>query len=180
MKALHKLTHLFQRIFNPLLEWTVITLVIILVLDVTWGVVSRFVIKSPSRWTEELARYVLMWVVLFGTAVAFHRREHLGFDYVAKQIDPSARKLLGIVAELITIAFASLVMIYGGYVLVSETLTANQVTPALGLRMGHIYLAVPMSGIFIVIFCLDHLFELLLQDEASSTDTPLTANSQSE
>lgn len=166
MSGLHRLLQSIQRVLTPLLEWTVITLVVVLVLDVLWGVFTRFVMQSPSRWTEEVARLLLIWVSLLGAAVAFQRREHLGFDYVVKQLDPAAQRLLALVAQCVVIAFTLAVLVYGGYVLVSETLEANQVTPALGIRMGHVYLALPLSGFFIVLYCFDQLLELALAEPA--------------
>ncbi|NIX00358.1 MAG: TRAP transporter small permease subunit, partial [Phycisphaerae bacterium] len=52
----------------------------VLVIDVTWQVITRFVLKNPSSWTEELATYLLIWVGLLGAAVALHRGAHLGID----------------------------------------------------------------------------------------------------
>jgi TRAP-type C4-dicarboxylate transport system permease small subunit len=145
-----------------LLEWIVILVVAALVLDVLWGVFSRFVMRSPSRWTEELATILLIWVSLLGAAVAFGRNEHLGIDYLVKKFDPSARRLMAIVVQGIVAVFAGAVLVYGGYVLVSETLRAGQVTSALGIRQGHVYLAVPISGAFILLFGLERIVELIL------------------
>jgi TRAP-type C4-dicarboxylate transport system permease small subunit len=142
------------------LEWVVIVLVACLVLDVLWGVCSRFVLQAPSRWTEEVATTLLIWVSLLGAAVAFSRKEHLGVDYLMNRFDPAARRLMAIVGQLLIIFFAAAVMIYGGYVLVSETLKAGQVTPALGIRMGYVYVAVPVSGVFITLFGLERIVEL--------------------
>jgi TRAP-type C4-dicarboxylate transport system permease small subunit len=144
-----------------LLEQAVILAVAALVLDVLWGVCTRFVLGSPSRWTEEVATFLLIWVALLGAAVAFGRREHLGLDYFVKKLDPSAQLLMSMVGQIIVIAFATSAMTYGGYVLVTETLQSGQVTPALGIKMGYVYLAVPISGVFIVLFCLEQIAELL-------------------
>jgi TRAP-type C4-dicarboxylate transport system permease small subunit len=143
-----------------LLEWIVIAVVAALVLDVLWGVFSRFVLRAPSRWTEEVATTLLIWVSLLGAAVAFGRNEHLGIDYVVKKFDPSARRLMAIVVQLLVALFAGAVMVFGGYILVSETLGAGQLLPALGIRSGHVYLAVPISGAFILLFCLERIVEL--------------------
>lgn len=153
-----------------LLEWIVIIVVAALVLDVLWGVCSRFVLRSPSRWTEEVATILLIWVSLLGAAVAFGRNEHLGIDYLVNKFDPSARRLMAIIAQLLVAVFAGAVMVYGGYVLVSETLRAGQLSPSLGIRVGHVYLAVPVSGTFILLFCLERILELLSgrADEADS------------
>jgi len=137
-----------------LLEWIVILVVAALVLDVLWGVGSRFVLRSPSRWTEEVATMLLIWVSLLGAAVAFGRKEHLGVDFVVKKVDPAARRLTAVIVQMIVVACAATAMVYGGYVLVAETLHAGQLSPALGIRIGHVYLAVQVSGVFIILFSL--------------------------
>jgi TRAP-type C4-dicarboxylate transport system permease small subunit len=143
-----------------LLEWIVIVVMAALVLDVLWGVCSRFVLRAPSRWTEEVATILLIWVSLLGAAVAFGRQEHLGIDYLIQKLDPSARRGMAVLAQILVGLFAGAVMVYGGYVLVSETLRAGQLLPALGLRYGHVYLAMPVSGVFILLFCLERILEL--------------------
>ena len=81
----------FKRVLDVLLETLVILVVMVLVIDVLWGVFTRFVLDSPSRWTEEIARLLLIWVALLGAAVAYGRREHLGFDYLVEQLDQGAQ-----------------------------------------------------------------------------------------
>lgn len=153
-----------RRILDRLLESVVIAAVMALVAVVLWGVVTRFLLDSPSRWTEEVAKFLLMWVALLGAPVAHGRREHLGFDYLASKLHPDARRWMEVAAEMVVIAFASVVMIFGGYLLMAETLAVNQVTPALGMKMGHVYAVVPISGFFIVFYSLDHLFQLVSND----------------
>lgn len=143
-----------------LLEQCVVLIVAALVLDVLWGVFSRFILGAPSRWTEEVATFLLIWVAFLGAAVAFSREEHLGLDYFVKKLDHEAQWLLALIVQCLVIAFTTAVMIFGGYILVSETLQAGQVTPALGLRMGYVYLAVPLSGLFINLFSLERILEL--------------------
>lgn len=147
------------------LEWIVIFAVAALAAAVLWQVLTRFLSDhvefiEPSRWTEEFARLLLIWVSLLGAAVAFRRREHLGVDYFVSKLEPDARRLMEVIVELVVVAFAAVAMVYGGYVLVTETLAASQLTPAMGLKMGYVYLAVPISGLFIIAFSLQHLAEL--------------------
>ena len=145
-----------------LLERLVILTVAILVLDVLWGIFSR-VLGSPSRWTEELATYLLVWVALLGAAVAFDRQEHLGVDYFVKKLDAQSQRLLAIVGQLVVLGFATAAMVYGGFVLVLDTLDSGQLTPALQIKMGYVYLAVLISGVFTVLSCLERIGELLLR-----------------
>ncbi|MBX3426864.1 MAG: TRAP transporter small permease [Pirellulales bacterium] len=154
------------RLAERILEGAVVVAVAVLVLVVLWGVAARYCLSDPSRWTEEAARLLLMWVAMLGAAVAYSRGEHLGFDYVASRLDPGAGRALGVVVELTVIAFAAAAMVYGGYVLTAETLGTGQLTPALQLPMGYVYLAAPISGVFFVLFGLVKIRQRLMPDAA--------------
>lgn len=160
-----------KRAVKWLLEQTVIVAVAILVLDVLWGVLTRFLINSPSRWTEEVATFMLIWVSLLGAAVAFDRQEHLGVDYFVKKLDLTSQLILKVVVQIVVFTFVGAAMVYGGYVLVSETLKSGQLTPALEIKMGYVYLAVPVSGMFIMLSCLERIVEVLAGQELATEDT---------
>jgi TRAP-type C4-dicarboxylate transport system permease small subunit len=162
----------FKQLLTRLLELTVILIMAALVFDVLWGVFSRFVLAEPSRWTEELATFLLTWVALLGAAVGFSRQQHLGVDVVVNQLDPDAQRLVASIVQCLILVFTTAVMLWGGYVLVSETLSSGQTTPALGLRMGYVYLAVPISGLFIALFSLEQLIEVW-------RSAPISADSES-
>lgn len=155
------LLYLPKVLITRVLEYVVIVLVAVLVLDVLWGVFARFVLASPSEWTEQVAKNALMWVAMLGAAPAFSRHEHLGIDYFTGKLDPLAQRLLGIASCCVVISFASAVMVYGGWVLVSETLVAGQLDPALQVPVGYLYAAVPISGVAIVIISLQQMGELI-------------------
>lgn len=140
------------------LEIFVIGLFGSLVVCVLWGVVSRYVPGiRPSSWTEELAIYLLVWVSLLGAALAFRANGHLGVDYFVGKLDPSARRAAFYVAELAVLIFAAFALCHGGWKLVSQTLAANQITPVLQWRVGYLYSAVPLSGLFICAFTIEHM-----------------------
>ena len=147
----------FLAVLVRVLEWLTIAIFAALVLDVLWGVVSRYVLGSQSRWTEELAIYLLVWVSLLGATLAFRERAHLGVDYFVGKLDPAARRLAAIIAEIAVILFAGFGLVFGGYMLMSETLRSGQLTPAMGWRIGYFYSVVPLSGLFIVAFSVENL-----------------------
>ncbi len=144
------------------LEIGVMVVMALLVLDVLWGVVSRFILGEQSRFTEEVATYLLIWVSLLGASVAFSTGSHLGVDYFVNRLHPDTKPLVRVVINLLVAFFAGSVMCYGGYILVSRTLTAGQASPAVGIEMGYVYLAVPISGFFILIFCAENIAEALM------------------
>ena len=131
-----------------------------LVLDVLWGVISRYWPGiPPSDWTEELGIYLLVWVSLLGSALTYRERGHLGVDFFVMHFDSGAQRLAAGVVELCVLVFAVFVLIYGGYRLVSDTLAAGQLTPVLQWKAGYLYAGVPISGLFFAAFAIEHLLD---------------------
>lgn len=143
------------------LEWVTIILFAALVLDVLWGVVSRYVPGiRPCDWSEELAVHLLVWVSLFGAAITYRGYGHLGVDYLVVKLDPTAQRLVAVVIELAVMFFAGFALVYGGWRLVADTLAANQLTPVLQWKIGYLYSIVPLSGLFMGAFAIEHLIKL--------------------
>lgn len=143
------------------LEWFTITLFAALVLDVLWGVISRYVPGiRPSDWTEELAVYLLVWVSLLGAALTYRGYGHLGVDYFVAKLEASAQRLVAIIIEMATLIFAGFALCYGGWRLVIDNLDANQLTPVLQWKTGYLYCAVPLSGLFFCAFAIEHLIKV--------------------
>ena len=156
-----------------LLELLTIALFAALVLDVLWGVVSRYWPGiPPSDWTEELGIYLMVWVSLLGSALTYREHGHLGVDVLVSRFDPAAQRWTAVLVELCVLLFAGLALCYGGYALVRDTLSANQLTPVLQWKTGYFYAVVPISGIFFVGFALEHLFHHPIP--AASTDSEPT------
>ena len=147
------------------LEAVLIAAVFVLVLDVLWGVFTRYAMGSQADWTEELARFLLIWISLLGGAVAFGEKAHLGVDYFVGLFDTSTQKLLAIFAQLVVLFFATSIFVIGGSAVVIDTLRMEQLTPALGIGQGYVYLALPIAGVFMIIFTVERIIELILTDK---------------
>ena len=143
------------------LELTVMLVMGLLVIDVVLGVFTRYVLDDQISWTEELARLLLIWVSLLGASVAFIRKSHLGVDYFVNKLNESWRNVGQIVVYILVAVFSGIVLVYGGCSLVSSALKNSQPTPALNIEMGYVYIAVPISGIFIIIFSIETIIELI-------------------
>lgn len=141
-----------KKILDWFLEILVMIVMGVLVVDVLWQVFSRYVLRAPSKWTEELAIFLLIWAALLGAAVATGRGAHLGIDYFVQKLPPRDRLRAEIFGFLCIVLFAFFVMIIGGTELVRITLRLQQKSPALGVQMGYVYLAVPISGFFMLLY----------------------------
>lgn len=151
----------FKEWMTKVLNGVLIVTVALLVLDVCWGVFTRYVMGEQAQWTEELARFLLIWVALLGGAVAFGTKGHLGVDYFVGRFHAEVQQLMAAVVHLIVLFFAGSIFVYGGFRVVADTLTIGQKTPALGWEMGYVYLALPIAGIFMVIYTVENLIETL-------------------
>jgi TRAP-type C4-dicarboxylate transport system permease small subunit len=153
-----------------LLELLLIAAMAVLVLDVLWGVLSRLLaglglLARQSSQTEELARFLLIWVGLLGASLAFQQNAHLGLDYVVGKFHPAAQKLLEVSALLLVLLFAVVVLGLGGWDLMRRTFAMQQIAPALGVAKGWVYLAVPLSGAFTALFTVVHIADVLRGQE---------------
>ncbi|MFK7970123.1 MAG: TRAP transporter small permease [Bacteroidia bacterium] len=147
---------LFQATMS-LIEKLLIAIFIILIIDVSWQVISRFVIGKSSSFTEELARFALIWLTVLGAAYLNGKQTHLAIDIGLKGLTPKKRKRRKAVIELLMLAFALVVMVIGGANLVYITLHLGQTSPALQVPLGFVYSIVPISGCFIVFFSIYHI-----------------------
>jgi len=150
-----------KKVLDRSLETLVMAVVAILVLDVLWQVFTRLVLRDPSTVTEELATFMLIWVALLGAAVALGRGAHLGIDYFVGKLPARMKLLTEVIVFLSVAAFSFLVMILGGVDLVSGMLELGQESPALRVKMGYVYLAVPISGFFLTLYAIIALVERL-------------------
>jgi TRAP-type C4-dicarboxylate transport system permease small subunit len=147
------------------LEAAVVAGMFLLVVDVLWGVLTRYALGAPSRWTDEVATTLLVWVSLLGSALAYRERSHLGVDYLAAKLDPSARRVLRTTVHLLVIGFALGVMVAGGLEFMLKTFRSEQVLPALGVTRAVVYLPVPLSGLFIGLFAAEAIWWLWRQPQ---------------
>jgi TRAP-type C4-dicarboxylate transport system permease small subunit len=148
-----------KRRVDTALGWLLSALMGFAVLNVLWQVFTRYVLQDPRGYTDELARYLLIWLGLLGASYAMGRRMHLAIDLLPNRLEGRAKAALGIVIELGVALFALFVMVFGGSRLVALTLMLEQRSAALRVPLGYVYLALPISGALIVFYATLFLFE---------------------
>ena len=128
-----------------------------LVLMVVWQVLSRYALNSPSAFTEEAARYLMIWVSLLGASYVFRMRLHIGLDLLTRKLTGSNKRIVEVAALTAAALFALLILLVGGVRLVELTWSLDQVSAVLGIRMALVYLVIPLSGGFILLYTLEQL-----------------------
>ena len=137
---------------NRAIEGLLVVIFSLLVLDVLWQVFGRFVLGRPFSFTEEFARFALIWLTILGAAYLNGRREHLSMDYWLNKLPPAARARRLRIIELLMAGFALVVMVIGGGNLVYTTLRLGQTSAAMQVPLGLVYAIVPVSGLLILFF----------------------------
>jgi TRAP-type C4-dicarboxylate transport system permease small subunit len=130
-------------------------------------VVFRYVLNSPSPWTEELARYLFIWISLLGAAFGVMTRSHFGFDLVVKRMPASLQRKEHVFVGL-CMGILVFVLIYFGVKMLG--IVSFQITPALQIPMRYIYLSLPVSGCLMAF----HLLCQLLHAEEKAAGVTLT------
>ena len=156
-----------SNLLETVLAKFLVVLMAAIVIDVTWQVVTRFIMSSPSSFTEEVARFLLMWIGLMGAAYAYRKHSHLSLDLLMMSASPANKIRLARFTHVISFLFAASAMVFGGFMLVELTLSLKQTSPALGMPVGLVYLCIPLSGLLICWFALENF----IHPEASLRDT---------
>ena len=142
------------RILDTILKNVLIFLMVILVAAVSWQVISRYIFASPSSWTEEVARFLLIWIGVLGAAWAFRTGVHLGLDVLPKKLTGTSARILKLFTLLVVAAFSVSVLIIGGGSLVALTWELKQYSAVLGLPIAYVYSVIPATGVLICFYAI--------------------------
>lgn len=117
--------------------------------DVLWGVFTRYAMSNQASWSEELARFLLIWIGILGAAYASGQKMHLSIDLLKPKLSPQGQRRLSIIIHVLVIVFALAILVIGGLRLIHITRTLGQTSAALRVPMAAVYSVVPIAGILI-------------------------------
>ena len=158
----------FEVLLDLIIKWILIILMAAIVFDVLWQVFTRYVLNNPSSFTEELATFLLIWVALLGSAYALSKKAHLGIDLLSHYVKYRQRVILELTISIITIIIVSVVFVIGGSRLVFITLKLNQISPALQIKMGYVYTAMPIAGILMIYYSANRFLQALKKNHETA------------
>ncbi len=124
-------------------------------------VVCRYLFNNSLFWSEEVARYLLVWLTFLGAAAAYYRGAHPGIDVLSSYLGPGLRRGKAVAVHLVCLAFF-LVMIWQGAVF--SHFVRLQTSPSLALPMWLVVLAIPLGGAVLACHCLLFLLQDLVGD----------------
>jgi TRAP-type C4-dicarboxylate transport system permease small subunit len=131
--------------FDRAVEGTVIAAFLIFV-AITFGqVVLRYGFGRPLTWSEEVSRYLFVWVVFVGAGVAARHNGHIALDFLVTRFPPGLRRGVALVMGVLSLAMLLLVFVWYGWALTQ--VSVRQESPATGVPVGYATLAIPVGGL---------------------------------
>lgn len=147
-----------SRRVNGWVERILFCLGISMALIVAVQVFFRYVLNQSLFWSEELARYLLVWLTFLGASVAYFRGAHPGVDVLHRRMPPAVRKAAAILAHLAGLALFCIMVVYGARFAYFVRL---QVSPALGIPKWMVLTIIPLSGSILIVHGINFLAEAI-------------------
>jgi len=154
---------------NRFVGMFLVILLSLMTVDVLWGVVTRYVVGDQANWTDELARFLLIWIGVLGAAYVHGQNEHLSINLLASRLSQRQHHLQTVVVHVLVILFAISVFILGGFRLIYITMVLDQSSPSLGLPMGLVYAVLPVSGVLISFYSFISILESFIHTNETAS-----------
>ena len=146
----------FDRAIGAVVEPAAAFLVLVEIVILATGVFTRYVIRQPLVWTDELATILLLWLAMLGAVVAYRRAEHIRLSVVLRRCSPARRAVLEAIGYVVTAIFV-LELMPASITFFKQEQTDP--TPALNLPHSYVVLAVIVGLALILVLALLRLSE---------------------
>ena len=131
------------------LRWLLIVLMVAMTAAIFTQVFSRYVLQDSIPWTEEVARYILVYITFVGGALAVFENTHLKVELVVDLLSPRWQRGLHLFSASLIAMTAILLIYYGGRF---TWLSRNTISPAIDQPLSWIYAVMPLAGVLMLIF----------------------------
>jgi TRAP-type C4-dicarboxylate transport system permease small subunit len=159
---MNRLATLYDRLLNLVLFLLMAAMVVVISAQVWY----RFILNDPLSWSEELGRYMFVWISFIGAAVGIRFRVHLGIDLLEKMVPAQTYRYLAVFVNLIIQVFLALV-VYQGFDILN--VVKFQTSASMGISMTYPYAAVPVGALLMLINSL-RLSWIILNEPVKETE----------
>ncbi|SHT21630.1 tripartite AtP-independent periplasmic transporter subunit DctQ [Mycobacteroides abscessus subsp. abscessus] len=156
-----------MKILNRIEDIFIAMSIMIATLLVIVNVILR-VMGSGLTWSEELIRYLLIWVTFVGMSVCSRESEHMSIEFIPQLLKGKSYKLLMAIIYVVAIIF-SFMLVWYSYLLVDFSSQTGQKTSGLGINFSIVYLIIPLSGCLLVIRYIQLLVHLFRRKDLLNT-----------
>lgn len=147
-----------RNVLNKFLNFLGAVSFMAMVLLTCWQVFTRYILKNPSSWSEELVSYLFAWATLIGACIVSGERGHMNIPILVDKLGEKYKNIFLIIAEIIAFLFSAVILVYGG---VQITLLAmGQLTSSLGVAIGIFYIILPLCGLINMIYSVLNIIDI--------------------
>lgn len=140
-------------------------------------VVFRYVFSSPLIWSEEVARYSLIWMTMIGAAVAMRHGQHLLIDSIVSRFTGANRQRITVVLQVISTVFCLLMAWLGVEI---SKVAWKAISPATKIPMGIVYASMPIGFLCMAIFAVEDICKTVSNMTGSTGQVRLTGSEESQ
>lgn len=146
-----------RAILDKVVEGLSVAIIVLMVLLVSWQVFARYVLNSPSSFSETLTRYLFVWLVIVTASYAFGKRDHMCISFLKDKLPDHMKYAVNILIEILTLLFSATIMVYGGFTMMKMQMV--QMDSNLHIPMGVIYSVIPVCGVIILFYAICNMEE---------------------
>jgi TRAP-type C4-dicarboxylate transport system permease small subunit len=147
---------LLKRVCDKLLEWVAMAMFLLLIFATLFQVLSRYIFPVPISFTEEVGRFLFIWVSFLGAAIVMNRDQHIRLDLFQGRVSRRTYDALRIAVYALIVFFSV------GVLLTSRDLLAvasRQTAAVSRISMGVVYTVLPLSALLTMGYALIHLIQ---------------------
>lgn len=134
----------------------VVVILIIFTIIIVMQVVARYVLHSPLTWSEQVARYLFIWMIMLGTPISFRMKAHIAFDLLVKKFPHSLQKIIGNINLVLITVFSAYYFVQSLNLCLRSGKT---IAAGIEIPMNYIYSAQPVCAALLFIVCLEMLID---------------------
>ena len=134
---------------------------LVMVVLTCWQVFTRYILGSPSTWSEELVSYMFAWASLLGASLVTGERGHMNIPIIVDRMNPILKKAFSVLGEGIAFLFSAVILVYGGVQI--SSLAMGQMTSSLGVAVGLFYVVLPLCGVLNMIYTALNILDICLE-----------------
>jgi TRAP-type C4-dicarboxylate transport system permease small subunit len=162
---------------NVAVRWILAALMLVMTVLIGWQVIARFIVGESLTFSEEVSRFVMVWLVLLGAAYAAKNGRLMKVDIVEHMLSGRAKSTVIMVAGVLSIVFYLVLVVFGFFIV---SAVSYQMTPATEVSMSIPMAALPVGGILLVINTIHQMFGVALGVEEESEVEELVAEAEAE
>jgi TRAP-type C4-dicarboxylate transport system permease small subunit len=165
--------HRIHRSLDILVLTLAVPMTLVMLACVVWQVVGRYFLNASTSFTDELSRFLFIWVSLLGAAYVLGKRGHIAITGLIDMAPRGVRRGIDILIAGLVIVFALVVLGWGGWLLVERNLRLGQVTPAMLVPVAYVYIIIPLSGVLTAIYATLVVCEVASGQEIAAKEVSL-------